>query len=248
MSPKKWGDVSLCHTVLYLSKQINPRRAGITIMRIATVVAVALFTSGGLTAAERADASMTQYELNIPRQPLDAALKDLAQQTGVQVGRFSDAVKGDTLVGPVTGNYSAEAALKTLLAPTKLTYRALNDRAIIVLRPEDVAQLPAANTRSTSGENDANSDGDEKKSFWSRLRLAQTTQGGAQSTNSVNSSSRPSSQSLATSSQEDAEPVRLEEIIVTASKREERLSQVGVGISVVTGEQLDTLAANGLED
>jgi outer membrane receptor for ferric coprogen and ferric-rhodotorulic acid len=115
-------------------------------MRIGTIVAVAWVTTGGLAAAERTSASVTQYELNIPRQPLDTALNDLAKQTGVQVGRFSDAVKGDTLVGPITGNYSTEQALKTLLAPTSLTYRALNDRAIIVLRREDIAQLPAANT------------------------------------------------------------------------------------------------------
>jgi len=124
-------------------------------MRIATIVAAALFTAGGLSAAERASASMTQHQLNIPRQPLETALKDLARQTGVQVGRFSDAVNGATLVGPIAGNYSAEAALNTLLAPTKLTYRALNDRAIIVLRREDIAQLPAANTLSTAGDGSA---------------------------------------------------------------------------------------------
>jgi hypothetical protein len=38
------------------------------------------------------------YELNIPRQALESALNDLAQQTGLQVARFSDAVKGDALV------------------------------------------------------------------------------------------------------------------------------------------------------
>jgi hypothetical protein len=49
-------------------------------MRIATIVAAALFTAGGLSAAERASASITQHELNIPRQPLDTALKDLARR------------------------------------------------------------------------------------------------------------------------------------------------------------------------
>ncbi len=226
-------------------------------MRIATIVAAALFTAGGLTAAERASASITQHELNIPRQPLDTALKDLARQTGVQVGRFSDAVNGATLVGPIAGNYSAEAALKTLLAPTKLTYRALNDRAIIVLRREDIAQLPAANTLSTSGDSspstrdgstaqggeDSSSGGTgDHGSFWSRLRLAQTTPGSAQSTHSVNSSSSPSNLTSATDS------TVLQEIVVTAVRRDELLSTVAVGISAIPGAALEARSASSLED
>jgi outer membrane receptor protein involved in Fe transport len=225
-------------------------------MRIATIVAAALFTVGGLTTAELASASITQHELNIPRQPLDAALKDLARQTGVQVGRFSDAVNGDTLVGPIAGNYSAEAALKTLLAPTKLTYRTLNDRAIIVLRREDIAQLPAANTLSTAGDSspstrdgstaqggeDSSGATSDQGSFWSRLRLAQTTPGVAQSANSVNSSSAPSNPSSAT------ESTVLQEIVVTAVRRTEGLSTVAVGISAISGAELEARSASSLAD
>jgi len=223
-------------------------------MRIATIVAVALFTSGGLSAAERAHASITHYELNIPRQPLDTALKDLAQQTGLQVGRFSDAVKGDTVVGPVTGNYSADQALKTLLAPTGLTYRTLNDRAIIVLRPEDVAQLPAAKTLSddpplqVTGEGAGVSDsgkgaqGDEdsageapKKSFWSRLRLAQSSN---QTDSSVGNSP----------SQGSSEPGKLEEITVTAQKRPERASEVPIPVTAVDAQSLVNSNQLSLQD
>ena len=235
-------------TVLLLSKQINPQRAGIAIMRIATIVAVALFTTGGLNAAERADASITHYELNIPRQPLDTALNDLAQQTGLQVGRFSDAVKGDTVVGPVTGNYSADEALKTLLAPTGLTYRTLNERAIIVLRPEDAARLPAAKTLSDnspvqvtgevpaaragegSPEGHDNGKGESsEKSFWSRLRLAQSSN---QTDHSVNNS--PS----VTSSQGSLEPANLAEVLVTAQKRNERLQDVPVPVTALGAQTL----------
>ena len=241
------------HTVLHLSKQIE--RAGFTIMRIVTTVAVALFTTSGLIAAESAQASITHYELNIPRQSLDTALKDLAQQTGLQVGRFSDAVKGDTLVGPITGNYSADQALKSLLAPTRLTYRNLNDHAIIVLRAEDIPQLPPANTLSRSGGNEDSSsarDGrgqgrqggedssqtNDHNSFWSRLRLAQTSQGSAQSIGSVNSASPPSNLSSATSSQGSSEPVRLEEVVVTAQKKQERLQDVPVPVTALSADAL----------
>jgi len=168
----------------------------------------------------------------------------------VQVGRFSDAVNGATLVGPIAGNYSAEAALNTLLAPTKLTYRALNDRAIIVLRREDIAQLPAANTLSTAGDGSASTrDGStaqggedsstsDQGSSWSRLRLAQTTPGAAQSTNSVNSSFSPS----------NSGSLVLEEIVVTAVRREELLSTAPVGISAIPGFELEDRSASSLED
>src|SRR5262245_5573949 len=43
------------------------------------------------------------YRLNIPREPLDAALKDFARQTNLQIARFSDTVDGSVIVGPVAG-------------------------------------------------------------------------------------------------------------------------------------------------
>src|ERR1700678_1907013 len=56
-----------------------------------------------LDAVAAAQTQPVAYELNIPRQTLESALNDLAQQTGLQVARFSDAVKGDALLGPVKG-------------------------------------------------------------------------------------------------------------------------------------------------
>jgi hypothetical protein len=50
-----------------------------------------------------AQALTQRYQLNIPRQPLDTALKDFARQTGLQVARFSDTIDGNALVGPITG-------------------------------------------------------------------------------------------------------------------------------------------------
>ncbi len=245
----------LRHTVLHLDKQIQ--RTGLTIMRIVTVVAAAFFACGGLIAAEGAQASITHYDLDIPRQPLDTALKDLAQQTGLQVGRFSDAVKGDTLVGPITGNYSADQAIKSLLAPTRLTFRALNERAIIVLTPEDVAKFPAAHSTALSVSQDPtgsppthegrakqggeDSQGtDEHKSLWSRLRLAQTNQGSAQTTASVGSQEEQASQKT---------PAVLQEVLVTAQKRgAERLQDVPVPVTAIDAATLAKYDQTRLQD
>jgi iron complex outermembrane recepter protein len=52
-------------------------------------------------------------------------------------------------------------------------------------------------------------------------------------------------QDTSTSAKKDAD---LEEIIVTANKREEKLQDIGEGISVVSDQRLDQLAANSLAD
>ena len=41
------------------------------------------------------------YEINIRRQPLETALRDFANQTGLQIARFSDKIDGGALVGPL---------------------------------------------------------------------------------------------------------------------------------------------------
>ncbi|MGE3530971.1 MAG: TonB-dependent receptor [Steroidobacteraceae bacterium] len=76
-----------------------------------------------------------QYRLNIPRQPLDSALKDFAQQTGLQIARLSDSGVGRSLVGPIIGEYQARDALNRLLtAQEGLTYKVVNDRTIAILK------------------------------------------------------------------------------------------------------------------
>jgi hypothetical protein len=73
------------------------------------------------------------YRLNIPREPLDAALEDFARQTHLQIARFSDMVDGSVIVGPVTGEFSAEGALQSLLAPRGLSFKVVNATTIVVV-------------------------------------------------------------------------------------------------------------------
>jgi outer membrane receptor protein involved in Fe transport len=92
---------------------------------------------------------MLYYQLNIPRQPLDTALKDFAHQTGLQVARMSDAVDGSAIVGPIAGELSAEEALKSLLRPRGLTYKRVNERTIAIVKASTGATFPSASTFST---------------------------------------------------------------------------------------------------
>ena len=84
------------------------------------------------------------YHLNIPRQPLDTALKDLAQQTGLQIARFSDTPGGSSVVGPIAGEMSVGQALNSLLVTSGLTYKVVNDRTIAVVTPGKAATSSAA--------------------------------------------------------------------------------------------------------
>ncbi len=70
-------------------------------MRMA--MTVACLSVVGLAAAQDAQAVVRHYDLNIPKQSLDMALRDLAQQTGLQIALFSDSIDGDAVVCPILG-------------------------------------------------------------------------------------------------------------------------------------------------
>jgi iron complex outermembrane receptor protein len=177
-------------------------RWGIQIMRIATVLVAALLGTTCLAEPRNAKAAIQHYQLNIPRQSLDTALKDLAEQTGLQIGRFSARVDGSAIVGPVDGNQTPAEALKTLLRGTGLEYRIVSDTTIAVFNPKD-----APTTRANSS-------------------------GGA---------ATPVAAPAATSAV-------LEEIVVTAQKREERLIDVPMAITAVTGVEIERRGVSSLQD
>jgi outer membrane receptor protein involved in Fe transport len=174
--------------------------------------------------------------LNIPRQPLDAALKDLAKQTGLQIARFSDTPYGMTpVVGPVSGDMSVGQALTAILKKTGLTYRVVNDRTIAVVAlgagtaesasaaaGKQVTDLSAG----SSGSGDSANNG--QIAFWNTFLAAQADQGG--STSSVPENKQAPKQ----------EPA-LQEILVTAQKRIERIQDVPVPVTAISA---DTLISN----
>jgi len=187
-------------------------RWGIQIMRIATVLAAALLGTTCLAEPQHAKAAIQHYQLNIPRQSLDTALKDLAEQTGLQIGRFSGRVDGSAIVGPVDGNQTPTEALKTLLRGTGLDYKIVSDTTIAVFNPKDV---PAARVNSS---------------------------------NSPKEERAPSSSTVSPVAAPPATSVELEEIVVTAQKREERLIDVPMAITAVTGVEIERRGVSSLQD
>jgi hypothetical protein len=84
----------------------------------------AFLFQGTVRAAEPA-----AYTLHIASQPLDSALQEFARQTGVQIIFFSHLTDGQRAPA-LEGAYSADAAMRALLANSNLTFRRVNAKTI----------------------------------------------------------------------------------------------------------------------
>jgi iron complex outermembrane receptor protein len=230
------------HTVLYLPNLSTLTKAGGFIVRI-TLLAVAMTFFGSVLPLS-AQAVIQHYQLNIPKQPLDTALKDFAHQTGLQVARMSDAVDGSAIVGPIRGDLSAEEALKSLLGPRGLTYKLVNERTIAIVNPGAEPTSSSALSKSAEKEGAHSSGNVEDSKPGDRLQLAQTPQGSPTSTPSVDASSRERRGGEDSSSKQ----AKLEEIVVTAEKRTERAQDVPASIAVLSASQLEDQGAVQLSD
>jgi len=169
--------------------------------------------------------------LDIQAQPIEGALNAFARQAGVQVLFYSRLVEG--LDAPrLTGKYTPEAALAQLLSGTSLRYEFINDRTVAIRS----AKSSEARSNPPIGSSNAGSaelhlaDGSTtdvetaRQALWRRLAEAE---GNASDTGPM---PPPRSNEASESS--------LEEIIVTAQKREQRLQDVPVPVSVVNTEKL----------
>ena len=207
----------------------------------------------GTSLATDAQAAITRYKLNIPREPLDRALKEFARQTGLQVARFADVSGGDAVVGPVSGNLTSDEALEALLTRSDLTYRVLNHRTIaVVSRVSSGGSLPAepqaarqdSPPTEAAGEVTDKDDGKAGRSFWDRFRLAQVDQGTSAGAASVGKEDPQDS---------TRKPAPLEEVVVTGirfSLKESLATKRAAvdSVEVVTAEDIGKLPDKNVAD
>lgn len=137
------------------------------------------------------------YQVELEPQPLSDALKSFADQTGLQIMFFSELTDG-VQTATLVGDYTADAALDTLLDSSGLTYEYINERAITVRA-----------TNAVSG--DEGGDSDSKNSPPTPVLMAQvqTTEQAARSLQQSDSQSR--------NDESRVEDAPLEEIIVTGT-------------------------------
>jgi outer membrane receptor protein involved in Fe transport len=215
-------------------------------MRLSAVVAAVSLSVIGLAVADDVRASIRK-PTNIPAQPLGPALQTLAKDRNFQVVYVSEEINSAHTHGAV-GEFTSEEALKALLSGTGLTFRYLDEKTVTVVPvssgtsaapSSDETALPrAAREDSSVARNDAEKGG-QNRSFWDRFRVAQVDQGSSSSSAAVEKKNEQAS---------EKKPIQLEEVIVTAQKREERLMDVPASVSTISGERLALLQADTLSD
>jgi len=89
------------------------------------------------------------FKLDIHRGPLNRALRELAIQTGVQVGHFADAGANEVMAGPLTGSYTLAGALDALLAGTGMEYRRVNPHTVAIVPAASKAVAPDATSKAS---------------------------------------------------------------------------------------------------
>ena len=229
-----------------------------------TALAPLSITTGAASAAESAPA---RWSVAIDRGDLSDALAQLAQQVGVDLARFSDVDSGRIVVGPVRGELTREEALEQLLRDTGLAYRFVNAHTVAIVHgvcvPDSTTGTPTAeqpggdvmntNITSTVGAVPGPSrlwtwvvgvlGGDRsrtaRRSARARAAAVAVLCGsmGLAAGPRVQAAEPPSSDGL----------VSLEEVTVTAQRREENAQKVPISIDIVSGDDAELRGATNIQ-
>jgi outer membrane receptor protein involved in Fe transport len=182
----------------------------------------------GISHAQTAHASIRKTT-NIPAEELGSALETVAKDYDFQILYRTEIVKDLRTQGAI-GSLSSDEVLTKVLSGTGLTYKYLDSSTVTIM------QAPAGAADQSAS--DASNGGGKKSS--QDFRVAQVDQG-------ANSQSSPVGRNVS-GSEENDNKVGLQEIIVTATKRAERLQDVPMAASVITGAQLMATQATTLQD
>jgi len=177
-----------------------------------------------------------RYDLQIDRQPLSSALQEFAKQSGVQIIFFASLTDGQEAPS-LKGKYTAADALQRLLNDSSLTFHELNAKTI------EVQPVAAAN--------------DSKKVLGSSLVAPAPTGEAGTSMRLTQSSTSPSTgtgegaqradeaQSPSPSNGEGRGEEKLQEVVVTATRRRQTLEEVPYSITAMSA---DEIARTGVRD
>lgn len=97
----------------------------------------------GVVATAQAQTAAARHNINIPAQPLGAALRQLASQTGLQIA-FGTAEIGSLKAPAVSGSLSADQALARLLAGTGLDYRFSGPNTVSIVGNQGASLTPGS--------------------------------------------------------------------------------------------------------
>jgi len=199
--------------------------AGGLFMRVAIVAAAVCLSIVGLAAGADAQASIRKTT-HIPAQRLDRALQELAHQRGLVMVYRSEVV-ADRETSGASGELTSDEALTQLLGGTDLTYRYLDETTVTIVSASGASVgLNPATADSHSASNSAMAPKEDSRNTLERFRLAQVAQefSGSPVTSGAGAEAR--------------QGLVIEEIVVTAQKREERLQDVPVPVTAISADAL----------
>jgi outer membrane receptor protein involved in Fe transport len=196
-------------------------------VRITAVAALCLSIIGLCFAGESWAA--IKYPTHVEAQALGPALEVLAREHGFQV-LYRTEILNNVRAHALNGDLSTDEALQHLLSGTGLTYRYLGQSAITI--------IPVAERSNTSNSSSAGSEGPAKggRPSSSPFRMAQTNRGPAAGNAAVLN--------------RDPEPLgaTLQEVVISAEKRSQKLIDVPMAVSVLSGNELNNDDVGSLAD
>jgi outer membrane receptor protein involved in Fe transport len=191
-----------------------------------SILSLVLSTQIAIAAGQgtlRAETSGAQVKLDIAAQPLTEALHEFAYQSGLQLVFEAEDVRPDLRSPRLVGLYEAESALAQLLEKSGLVYKYINAHTVAIREGNATSAAKEIATRAADPD----------------LILAQAPQ----------TSTDTSGAAASASADESGEPLaKVEEIVVTAQKRIERLQDVPVPVTAISGESLVNNNQLRLED
>ena len=183
-------------------------------MRSSVALALYCVALSSVGASEHADAAIARKQTHIAAQPLGAALEMFARDRDLQLVYATDEV-GAVRSGGAVGNLTASDALAQLLQGTGLTYRFLDEHTVTVQAAASAPSTPVSPPpRGTLQPADR-----------AETPPAKPSAGDVQSRSDTSKESAPTGSAL-------------EEVIVTAQKKAERLQDVPIPMTVVGGSEL----------
>ncbi len=163
----------------------------------------------------------TPQQITIPAGSLSSALTRLVNQVGVQI-MYEPALTRGFQVGAVNGKLTFDEALARLLANTGLKADSVDEKTVVLRRTES-----ATSNASTAAE----------------MKLAQANPSAP--IGQSEEAARASGSQNASPNERDS---KIQEIIVTATKRAERLQDVPMSIAVIGKEDIERRGLIGMED
>jgi iron complex outermembrane recepter protein len=235
--PRQAVSIFIAHSLFpYIRPQFLKAVMG-NIMRVSICAVVLCLSVIGLSFGDSAQASIRKV-IDIRPQGLGPALNTFAKDRDLQVVYRSEVVGALQTRGAV-GDLTVDEALKQLLGGTGLTYRFLDARTVTVF-PAGESSDTKSPTADAHGLSDGpNSSQEARRSANGIFRLAQVGQGSA---------GQSASASTAPNSTEGANKEEIDEILVTAQKRSERVQDVPISISVLSGSRIDDSSLVSITD